>query len=75
MEHFKIIIMGLLAGGLFSCNSYLDLKPYGQVIPKTPDEFASLLNSTLYEIDYGSDNNIIGNSTTILNYECFADNF
>lgn len=74
MGRFKIVIIGLLAGGLLSCNSYLDLKPYGQVIPKTPDEFASLLNSTLYEIDYGSDNNIIGNATTILNYECFADN-
>lgn len=66
--------MIVLAGICLSCNNYLDLKPYGQVIPKTPEEFSALLNSTLYNIDYGSDRSIIGNASSILDYECFADN-
>lgn len=69
----KIVIVILLAMSVLSCKNYLDLKPYGQVIPKTPDEFASLLNSTLYDIDYGNDKIIIGNSASVLDYECYAD--
>ena len=52
MEKLKLVIIALFVGMFFSCNSYLDLKPYGQVIPKTPDEFASLLNTMLYDIDF-----------------------
>lgn len=74
MKQLIIKITVLLAVVSVSCNSYLDLKPYGQVIPKTPDEFASLLHSTLNEIDYGSDKIIIGNGSSVLDYECYADN-
>ena len=74
MEKLKLVIIALFVGMFFSCNSYLDLKPYGQVIPKTPDEFASLLNTMLYDIDYGNDRIIIGNASSVLEYECYADN-
>ena len=30
-----------------SCKEYLDVKPKGEVIPKTAEEFAALLNSHL----------------------------
>ena len=48
-------IMLMLLGVCFSCNSYLDLKPYGETIPKTPEEFSALLHSILNDIDYGTD--------------------
>ena len=32
---------------LTSCTNFLDIKPYGKTIPKTPDEFASLLHTYL----------------------------
>lgn len=56
-----------------SCKEYLDIKPYGQTIPKTADEFSSLLNSTLNKIDYGEEY-IIGNITSTAYLECYADN-
>lgn len=56
-----------------SCKEYLDIKPYGQTIPKTADEFSSLLNSTLNNIDYG-EAYIVGNISSVANLECYADN-
>ena len=47
-----------------SCTKYLDIKPYGEVIPKTADEFASLLHSILEDIDYG-ESYIIGDGQSI----------
>ena len=64
----------MLLGVCFSCNSYLDLKPYGETIPKTPEEFSALLHSILNDIDYGTDRIIIGNSRSVLDYESYADN-
>ena len=64
--------------GLFvlccSCKEYLDLKPYGETIPETPEEFEALLHRTLNNIDYGNDAVIIGNQSTILDYDCVTDN-
>lgn len=50
----------MLLGVCFSCNSYLDLKPYGETIPKTPEEFSALLHSILNDIDYGTDRITLG---------------
>ena len=47
--------MVLSAAVLASCTKYLDIKPYGQTIPKTAEEFSALLNTTLEEIDYGEE--------------------
>lgn len=74
MGNLRIKIVMLLMGLCFSCNSYLDLKPYGETIPRTPEEFSALLHATLNEIDYGEDRIIIGNSGTVLTYESFTDN-
>lgn len=56
-----------------SCTKYLDIKPYGEVIPKTADEFASLLHSILEDIDYG-ESYIIGDGQSISDYESYCDN-
>lgn len=66
-----ILLIALLP--LTSCKRYLDIKPYGQTIPKTADEFSSLLNSTLDKIDYG-EGNIVGDITSVAYLECYADN-
>ena len=68
-----IYILAICALGLASCTKFLDIKPYGKVIPKTPDEFSSLLHGLIADIDYG-DNVIIGDVPTILDYEVFGDN-
>lgn len=57
-----------------SCTKFLDIKPYGEVIPKTADEFSSLLNSILEEIDYGEEV-IIGDPSSAVDIECYSDNF
>ena len=49
---FTVIALVLLA---VSCNRYLDIKPYGQTIPETAEEFSALLHAHLDEIDYGEE--------------------
>ena len=49
---FTVIALVLLAG---SYNRYLDIKPYGQTIPETAEEFSALLHAHLDEIDYGEE--------------------
>ena len=69
-----IYILLFCAVILTSCTKFLDIKPYGEVIPKTADEFSSLLNSILEEIDYGEEV-IIGNPSSAVDIECYSDNF
>ena len=70
----KTIYISLLcAAVLTSCTKFLDIKPYGKVIPKTAEEFSSMLHSTLEDIDYGEET-ILGNVLSIANLECYADN-
>ncbi|WP_418991375.1 RagB/SusD family nutrient uptake outer membrane protein [Alistipes sp.] len=69
----RIFLIPAAALALVSCKEYLDIQPYGQAIPKTADEFSSLLNSTLNKIDYGEED-IVGNVSSVMEYECFADN-
>lgn len=57
-----------------SCKEYLDVKPKGQVVPKTAEEFVALLNSHLNEIDNGYDEAILGNAMSRYEFECFGDN-
>jgi len=69
-----IILASVLALTGTSCKSYLDIKPYGKTIPKTSEEFAALLHTRLNEIDYASDDVMIGNASTIMEFECYTDN-
>ena len=62
------------AAVLTSCTKFLDIKPYGEVIPKTADEFSSLLNSILEQIDYGEPV-LIGYPSSVVDIECYSDNF
>ena len=68
-----IHIIILCAAVLSSCTKFLDIKPYGKVIPKTADEFSSMLHTILEDIDYG-EQTIIGNILTVADLECYTDN-
>ncbi len=71
MKKFILAILPLVS--LMSCTDYLDIKPYGKTIPKTADEFSSLLHYHLNEIDWGEET-IVGNAITSGELECYADN-
>ena len=47
-----------------SCSNYLDVKPYGKVIPTTAEEFSALLNGDLDAIDQGNTNYLVPISST-----------
>jgi tetratricopeptide (TPR) repeat protein len=74
MKKHLIIALVLVTIALSACKKYLDIKPYGKTIPKTAEEFEALLHSMLNNIDYGGDGLIIGNASSLLSLECYADN-
>ncbi len=59
---------------LCSCEKFLDIKPYGETIPKTPEEFSALLHTHLEDIDTG-DNDLVNTINSNIDIECYADNF
>lgn len=75
MKRIYILTLLPLLAALTSCKQFLDIKPNGKTIPKTADEFASLLHTRLNQIDYGNAMEpVIGNISAVANLEYFADN-
>ncbi len=72
MRKYIYILTALAA--ICSCEKYLDIKPYGETIPKTPEEFSALLHTHLEDIDTG-DRNIVSTIDSNVEVECFSDNF
>ena len=58
---------------LSSCTKFLDIKPYGETIPHTADEFSALLDAHLQNIDEGEET-IFGNIESSLDVEAVSDN-
>lgn len=58
---------------LTGCGRFLDVQPQGEIIPKTDEEFASLIHTRLRDIEGGGDEDIIGNMETIARLEGCAD--
>lgn len=69
----KTFIILSIGAVLCSCTKYLDIKPYGKTIPQTAEEFSALLHTHLEDIDYGEET-IIGNISSMIDYECYSDN-
>lgn len=57
-----------------SCDDYLEVKTYGQVLPETTEDYASLINTHLSNVETSSSDKIIGNFNDVLRFECFSDN-
>lgn len=67
MKKNIIIILTILF--CTSCDKYLDVKPYGKVVPKTAEEFSSLMHSRLYQLDNGTTNYFIDNASTLVSLD------
>lgn len=74
MKRYKIYMIVLLASVCFSCKEYLDVKPKGKILPKTAEEFRAMLELHLNRIDGALENYIIGDATSVLDYEMYTDN-
>ena len=59
-----------------ACSDYLDIKPYGKVVPTTPEEFSALLNSHLDAIDRGTCDYLVPRFSHVSELDAeFSDNF
>jgi len=69
----RIIYIGWVGVSLCSCESYLDIKPYGKTIPKTTEEYAALVHKLCDDIDYGL-SKAVGHYSETQDCEAYADN-
>lgn len=68
--------MALLGISFVSCKEYLDIKPYGRTVPKSAEEFSSLLHNHLNDIDAGNTNYLLGTATLWNEWDgAFGDDF
>lgn len=76
MNIIKIMATACVAAAMSSCSNYLDIKPYGKVIPETAEEFAALLNNRLNDIDEGETNWLVPNFSHTSDLDAvFGDDF
>lgn len=68
-----VAMLGVLALSLVSCGNFLTVQPQGYVIPKTDEEFASILHNILKDVEGGGDEQILGNMDVIARREGCAD--
>ena len=45
MKGLKLYMMVLIVGMCCSCDEYLEVKNYGQVLPETDEDYATLINN------------------------------
>ncbi len=38
MKIFRILVVAMVTFAMTACSDYLDIKPYGKVVPTTPEE-------------------------------------
>ena len=56
-----------------ACKKFLDTPQYGDIIPKSSEDFAALIHSHLKELE-GSDRTLIGSSRYAVEFESYTDN-
>ncbi len=66
--------LAMVICALTSCTNFLNVQPQGYVIPKTDEEFASVIETILRDIEGGEDEFIVGNMEKIIRLEGCADN-
>ena len=75
MNKITILTLALMvSSALTGCGNYLSIQPQGEVIPKTDEEFASIIHNRLRDIEGGDDEYIIGNMEVLTRTEGYADN-
>lgn len=76
MKVLKLYMMMLIVGMCCSCDEYLEVKNYGQVLPETDEDYATLINNQLSAIDKGTAGaaNMLGSFAWMIELECYSDN-
>lgn len=76
MKGLKLYMMVLIVGMCCSCDEYLEVKNYGQVLPETDEDYATLINNQLSAIDKGTAGaaNMLGSFAWMIELECYSDN-
>lgn len=58
---------------LTSCSNYLDVQPKGKIIPKTAEDFSTIIHYWLDQVEKGTDDVIISSSAEKVKLENFAE--
>ena len=74
MNRYIVYILWILSGFCVSCDEYLETKTYGEVLPETTEDYASLIYTHLNTIESSTLDKILGNFNDVLRWECFSDN-
>ena len=74
MKRYIVYVLLVLSGFCVSCDEYLKTKTYGEILPETTEDYASLLHTHLYNIEASTSDKILGNFNDVLRWECFSDN-
>ncbi len=75
MTRNKILFLLALTLAITGCANFLDIKPAGEVIPSTAEDYASLLHNIIYAIEHDDDPCVIGNVRSTENFDTMTDNF
>lgn len=71
----KTVFLVFLCQLLCSCTHFLSVKPAGEVIPRTIEDYSSLLQDAIYQIENGDDKFCIGNVERTEIFDTMTDNF
>lgn len=74
MKRYIVYILLIFSGFCVSCDEYLETKTYGEILPETTEDYASLIHTHLYNIEASTSDKILGNFNDVLRWECFSDN-
>lgn len=74
MKRYIYYILLFVSGYCTSCDDYLEVKTYGQVLPETTEDYATLIYTHLNNIETATSDKILGNFNDVLRFECFSDN-
>lgn len=69
----SIYILIFAGAVLASCTNFLNVKPQGQVLPETDEEFAAIMHNRICDIEGGYDEFVIGNMDVISRREGCSD--
>ena len=69
------ICLGLASVAFSSCDDYLEVKTYGQKLPETAEDYATLLATQLDAFEKNAaTEKYFGNFAKVLEIECYSDN-
>ena len=74
MKYIKYISIVILILTSFACTEYLDVKPKGKIIPKTAEDFSTILHYWLDRVETGQDDEILGSAANLILQEFYSDN-